>query len=1395
MIVALVAIILSIASVAWSADDSLDDKIARINERAKAARNADEFEVVEQKRRERWELVAKHVDGGKRSESPWAKSYKAIQAVDGAEYANVNDLDSVGLVNQLKYREACDLLRTTLKEITAVGEGPFLGELAVRYFEVAQQAKGVYRDALEKGSPNFVASEQELVEALDLAIKRDPCCLIALPMKLFLSRPDPKEAFLRAEVRESFRERQKQLLTLAHPVVAAGPKSTRSPPAKDDAAQKREVAVMPWHAAVELDKAESLKWLLKDLEYARVLTPEYIQMKTVTRKTGTFEETRDIPNYVVPGMTFAGRDPLLQPFRLLYGRLLLGRRLDEQGRRRSAAYFLRPPTSAIKPEHKWDHRYVDLLWRVPAEEELRSNVALLEKHKMVSIYAHRREFTLGDQKFRIYDFPIADTEKLIQNASQIFCVRSTEAFTKLKFAALKNRPDSVSKLETPEDRQDDTPFSTTPLVKWKLAEIEIANDPVKHPLIELMQDTSYNPLVVISERDSKDKVISEPLLFPAAAGEPSPYLLLDDGKKLRIAVNGREESPCCWIEFDGATAFMPLTAQAVPKGLLYGSLFGKAFMGLLIDAGYNERDAEEEIKRAMISGRNYLPAKFRELLTARVAAFKRQDEKKYGRLGESYIMPIVAKKMLAEKGWHGPLSLQEALNGLFYEYGFRYLRDRRGNWIISRGLMEDMPSAAAEGQKAAVGSGKTLDGYPYAYLAQDSKQRIEQSQIYSWDDYQELKQSIYAEHLSKMLDFHPCFPAMDVVKDDANSPLVHPSEMTPGYLKGWVATLAATSESRAGFSQSQSTKEGFAIAPIAPWMVYGDDTQQKTLNNLLRAYSARLLQATDSSRNLSLLGDRLRLLKAAGLFAETQEQRQAIQGINNGARDWYRTEYKTHLAMMQPLWEVQLESARNYAKRRYLHKAIVYYNDFLHQLYPSEESSARSSLFTDVPTTEKAQTFAEDLESLIEGQQLLLNTQVELAGVLNASGLKPSALFIWQRTIDDYDYFLEPAISVAEKMLESYGITSRGLAAKARGRLEKLVNECRAAIEAYELTIDWRDGRMMGRDANQEEQIATKVDDILKGLAQDNEGQLDDKQRAEIDQKFDAILSRNDLSFRGWLKLKKGLLEARPALAYRSSSGTPAWLACPKAYDKDDGFSPNELAVLRGVSFDEVAEWLKTPLQKANDEPIAASASFLIGWYLADMNKLPYARAAFMNVANSERAKSKAAGNTQAGLVHEINAYNALLSAAGIVESLPGLNGFKTDFSMLLDAQVGDWEKRWFAVGQYGPHASEQKAELLYRALLVKTDVARSSKAWRSDRYFFADYTFEYGPIPDYLAQLLYESPQLFKSLTVEEVAARGKDAVEGSKWALITPDQAVAFFNSRKVDGELKREIVRLAK
>jgi hypothetical protein len=182
-----------------------------------------------------------------------------------------------------------------------------------------------------------------------------------------------------------------------------------------------------------------------------------------------------------------------------------------------------------------------------------------------------------------------------------------------------------------------------------------------------------------------------------------------------------------------------------------------------------------------------------------------------------------------------------------------------------------------------------------------------------------------------------------------------------------------------------------------------------------------------------------------------------------------------------------------------------------------------------------------------------------------------------------------------------------------------------------------------------------------------------------------------------------------------------------------------------------------------------------------------------MNVARAEASRAKTLGTTRESLVHELNAYTALTVAAAITDLLPGLSAYKTDFSPLLKGQLGDWEKRWFAGGNYGPHASEQKWELETHALMVKDDLNRESREWRKDRWFFPDYSFEYGSLPDYLAVKLLHSPELFRPVTAEEVKQWGEDAVEGKRWALITEADADNFLRARRVDETLQKDILYL--
>jgi hypothetical protein len=532
------------------------------------------------------------------------------------------------------------------------------------------------------------------------------------------------------------------------------------------------------------------------------------------------------------------------------------------------------------------------------------------------------------------------------------------------------------------------------------------------------------------------------------------------------------------------------------------------------------------------------------------------------------------------------------------------------------------------------------------------------------------------------------------------------------------------------------------------------------------------------------------------MFVDEPEDKKQFDEVFRDVNEIYQDSARQQSVAMQPLRAIQLESGRDYARRRYFHKAITWYNDLLFQLYPDEEMSSRILIFSQVPTTETAGRFVDNLRSLVEGQKLLMNVQVELAGVLNASGLKPSAHFVWQRTIDDYDFFLKPSIAIAKDLMESYGLRMSSRADETIQTLDATVGLCREMITKHDLKVDWRKGEHADAKALAGKRNHRGVAAVVREFDREAAGLLSDADRERFDLECDAINSDPSLTFAEWLQWKKTLLEFRPTLAFRTQFYSPPWLACPTPYDAEEGFAdPSDAArdVAAKTAVEAVLAWCKLPANAANADALAADASFLLGWYWIDMNQLPLARAALLNLARVKSDAAKQRPQTTEGLVDELHSYAAITAAGAIVDSLPGLSAYKTDYSALLEGQLRDWEKRWFAKSGYGPHATEQRLELLSRALLVKSYLARTSREWRSNRYFFPDYAFIFGAVPDYLAEKAFRTPELFRPLTEEEVKARGADAVEGLKWALITEEQADSFLNQRTVDGAIDEKIVRL--
>ena len=1068
-----ITILLAACASPVPAEDELDKSVQKINEAARRAKERGDYEEVEKNRRERWALIAKHAEHGGKSDSPWLAAYRAIEAVDGPEGGG-SEAIAAGLLNELKYKEACDELWNAFTAFRDATDGPLMGELAVRFFEVAEQAKGLFYDALDPSSPSRVADTARIVDALTTARDRDPCCTLAIPMLHYLKGPAPEEAFLRAEVRPDFKQRQKELLAISHPMIGDNKDANKS--------EHADAAVMPWHAIVEIDKARGLQAILDDLEYTQPLTPDHVFSADVEISDDV--TVKDVPHYVIPGAIFTGRDALGQPFQLVFGNMVFGRKADEKGRLRSVAFFLsqRPKMKNGRPLVKWDHNYLELVWRVPSEEEMDKDYKLKQLHDFLAKYPVRRKFTLGKQEFYVYEYPVRATSELINLGMQVLCVRSIDQLEKMPFSKFNNQPDALSKLMRDSDPLDD-PFSNTPLVDAWVKAIAFTKDRSKHPLIELMRKPGLNPLVVVSEKNVKDKDRTGPALCaPEKPGE-SPFLKLDDGKKLYFCLDNENGAPCCRIEFPGATAYMPLMPHAIPPALLIGSQQGQACVSLLTDAGYSTDEAAAEMVKSMTKKPSYIPPKFDALLEARMRAKGLKGGN--ARLLKEHMFRL----MLAEKGWTHSPSIRRALIEAYRDYGFRYLRDKRGNWVMARGLIE------------GVTQNKNLIDHPYAFYSQDGKRPVETSQIYSWPDYLQLKNNIFDEHLSKAMAFHPCLSMLEVIADDAETIPRHPDDSKPEYL----TTEPTQTESAAAPSANANRTIHLLQQPIAPWMVNDDETQRTSLTHLLNAYTKLLIQYANSSREEARYAKILRLIDFFVLFAETKASQEQLENRASDYRQRYKQACEQDKDVKEAVLDIQLSAARDYAKRKYFHKSITFYNDALSQMHPTEDPVSRVLIFRDIPTSATGQKFIDDLDSMIKSQLRLLNIQAELAGVLNAAGLAQSAHYVWQRTIDDYEFFLQPSLVVAEGLLNSYGLRISTKAKEATQGLRDVVEECRAAVERYGGVPDWRIRLKTPPPPDAGGQAAKMMPRLRALLEQDNANELEDRKSTRLNSSHEWI--------------------------------------------------------------------------------------------------------------------------------------------------------------------------------------------------------------------------------------------------------------------------------------------------
>jgi hypothetical protein len=508
-----------------SAQESLETQVQKICLIAKAASQELDFSRVEKLRRERLSLLHNAND-----DSPWSGGARAIRMADS-------------LIDKLQYKQACEVLRAAWKPFNEVSDGPVLGDIALKFFEVTQAGLVVYPNCLQEGDTTQIATEKEILALIEAAVTRDPCAVEAQVVLAYLTRPDPHEAFSRAEVRPSLQSRNRALLKLTY--SGQGP-------------------IMPWHAPVEMLKAENFSAVLDDVDFCR--------------------------NVLLRGVVnqLTGWDARYEPFEVVGDSFLLMRLPNAKGYETPALLYLLP--NRKKPEwRKLDMRIL-LVDREGDSKKVAIDSSTIRRH--LEAAQPTFEQRLGKCRLRLFDVPSVQAEAAIHELNWLFLENFKRVETAIKEAErdLVKNPNLLSAtLAIPAEE-----------VKLSLTGAKVNFNLQGDLCYEVESMSSVGPILVFSQ-DTKTAI--EPPFITSAAD--LPYLLLSDGNKLFFNLAARRME----IRYPSASAYITLTPTAVPAAFALATEDGSFVEEFLVKAGYTgSGEAARELMKVVADPR-YKPSK------------------------------------------------------------------------------------------------------------------------------------------------------------------------------------------------------------------------------------------------------------------------------------------------------------------------------------------------------------------------------------------------------------------------------------------------------------------------------------------------------------------------------------------------------------------------------------------------------------------------------------------------------------------------------------------------------------------------------------------------------------------------------------------------------------------
>lgn len=1349
--------------------------LRRLNEDASAATRANDYVRVEQLRLARLALLRAYAKSGKEvSESlgPWINGVEALDTVDGISAALAflaPPLEAKpGLIDRCKYKEAFETLELAWRGFESTrgdGEGAVLGEIAVRMFEVAQQAMAVNWGVDDPSSTNYITSRSSLQKILEEARRRDPCAVICIPMLQHLIPPDPTEAFLTADVRTDFKARQSALLAMSHPLVevnaALSPRATDWP-------------VLPLHAASELLKAENLFSILRDLELTRPLVRDL-------PLSGD-----NSPSYVVPGTIEDFVDRNGERLQLLYGRMFVLMKADVKGRRRPCVLYL--DTTARRP--KWKKLYMNVLIYRPKNESYPAGI-----RKLLEGQVPLREIDLNDSRLALYDYPVELTKKFLGEGLHILRVKDAYELIAADFKPLRNDPAFVERLLSKPGKEV---VQTSPRLANEIKVRAAEGNRDRHALVDLFENVpiikGMNALLLVSD---DDRTPSEPDWF-SDEQESNPTLKTIDGRTLRIfATADGGEGFFYELEQPGGNVFFPVTWSGVPDSVIASGAKAQDHIAKARAAGLNVTDLVADLKK-LYAGELRKPSRA-------ITAFAKGMSSGGDGKGDTGFVPEAAK--------------------LFEVYGFRHLRDSRGNLILHKEYVD----ANRDNSQANVASGVSQLQYAYAVRTPDGLTSIMKPQVYDWEDYKNIKRNIVIEHLSRVASLHPCLDAVSTLAAYARAPLVNPSEKPPAWLgdESIVVGPNVSQDTKGGVVDFADYRDHFVqpksfVSLDRMRSVIGDRAKPsvvEALNRLALVYQTLWVEMPDQYwclKHQRPTGSECTRCKAdndnrdkdgPGPLPESQTVQQNrffidwIGGVDTSdpavkrgqfsfdtdkyrrLNDYYFYE-QTNAEKLQESREfvvrgLLIDTARYFARNGRHHYAIVHYNDALEVLdsglpfYPTSSQVANwrdLSLLGQVPDAAAARAFAGELRRIFIAERAALTLQLELAGVLMSAGKTASALRMFSHVALTAEFYINPLVDIAMDFFTAYGIN-------ADDELQGVVREIQEVFRVAEAAF-----RRCGGD---EKFYASGVNDLtrphelgeilqrLDDVAEADVGPRSDQRNAEL---AGATRTLRDLMgrlpFEDWVRVQRRVSQLGvPIHCGNTETVIDPVARTPLVFDEEmQRFVHCGTAALfqrAGEAYGEfkakAGQWTPTTREDAH-------LCYLFGAYWLCRGEATKARLAFAAASRVFSQVGARIEQAESRLVAEMNAFWCLVVMESVQGKHDGLRRIGLDFVDGLRGQLFAWSRRWFAAGLPGPAASQQVEFVEYSLRIL----ARRAEDNERVRWFFPDYRSEVGgPIPD--SFLL----KFFQQRSLEEIEADNAAIV--SKTLKIAKLEADAAKNKEK--------------